>query len=696
MKDTSKYGSSALCLHSALQRNFFAKVIQTAMVAGAVVFACGCSTPAIQERSDSSSEQATSLKLNSNSTLADDLSHALAGKKLSGVATLKGQEAPNRWVSGLVIASEKEGLVQLPSGDTAQGEYELLDARETQTRQWLITADAQTGQPLLFTHSIQSGSESNAQTENKTLLSHPPAALREATFQLDAVCLYLDPQRNVFAFMLDGYGGGEMRWLWDARTDSLVDITVKSLSLPPGSESCTVDDASASLLVVEEEFGVWRYPAEPEGAWQRQLVQAVKPWGELPFPPLGVSHIAPWHIALFGENQLEVYRLGEAEASAKKVYRASVNAEELAGVVWLNDQLVAIDEGADRLVLDSLSAAKIQPVEDSVNLTAKVYPTVVARAQTPAMERRGDAADDPAIWLHPTHPEKSLVLGTNKKWGLFVYDLQGHTQQSIATGHINNVDVRQGLQLNVSHPVDIAVASNRSDNTLTLYTINPKTGRVAQAANVPTGLDDVYGVCLYSPNPNTAYAFINDKDGRFKQYQILHTSNGLDAQLVREFALHSQPEACVVNDATADLFIGEENVGVWLFNAEPNATISGRLLAATGDVLVADVEGLALVNNALGHYLVVSSQGDNSYALYQAQAPFKYLGSFRVGLNSDAVIDGTSETDGLEVHGGYFSEEYPHGLLVIQDGFNLMPSQPQNFKYVSWEEVVKTLQLKAQ
>jgi 3-phytase len=31
------------------------------------------------------------------------------------------------------------------------------------------------------------------------------------------------------------------------------------------------------------------------------------------------------------------------------------------------------------------------------------------------------------------------------------------------------------------------------------------------------------------------------------------------------------------------------------------------------------------------------------------------------------------------------------GLLVVQDGRNLMPSQRQNFKYVSWQDVLESL-----
>ncbi len=59
--------------------------------------------------------------------------------------------------------------------------------------------------------------------------------------------------------------------------------------------------------------------------------------------------------------------------------------------------------------------------------------TVVATVETQPVDDFGDAADDPAIWIHPTRPELSLVIGTNKKRGLEVYDLAGRRIQSSPT-----------------------------------------------------------------------------------------------------------------------------------------------------------------------------------------------------------------------------------------------------------------------
>ena len=53
-------------------------------------------------------------------------------------------------------------------------------------------------------------------------------------------------------------------------------------------------------------------------------------------------------------------------------------------------------------------------------------------------------ADDPAIWVHPTNPALSVVIGTNKRTegGLHVFDLNGVQLQFVSGGKHNNVDLR--------------------------------------------------------------------------------------------------------------------------------------------------------------------------------------------------------------------------------------------------------------
>ena len=77
----------------------------------------------------------------------------------------------------------------------------------------------------------------------------------------------------------------------------------------------------------------------------------------------------------------------------------------------------------------------------------------------------------------------SRVLGTNKKQGLEVYGLDGRLLQRLPVGRVNNVDVRQAVQMDGA-AWDIAVASNRSDNTLTVWQID-RTGTLAEWGRIP-------------------------------------------------------------------------------------------------------------------------------------------------------------------------------------------------------------------
>jgi len=85
-----------------------------------------------------------------------------------------------------------------------------------------------------------------------------------------------------------------------------------------------------------------------------------------------------------------------------------------------------------------------------------------ARAETERVPSRGNAADDPAIWVHLSDPALSLVLGTDKKGGLHVFDLAGKRVQAISEGsRPDNVDVLYNFPLD-GRSVDLAVAGSRS------------------------------------------------------------------------------------------------------------------------------------------------------------------------------------------------------------------------------------------
>jgi myo-inositol-hexaphosphate 3-phosphohydrolase len=336
---------------------------------------------------------------------------------------------------------------------------------------------------------------------------------------------------------------------------------------------------------------------------------------------------------------------------------------------------------------------RVLPWKVTAPVAANAKAIVEPRGQTEPVARTGDAADDPAIWRNPADPAGARILGTNKKQGLLVYDLNGKELQLLEVGRLNNVDVRQDVSVG-GGKFDLAVATQRDDNSVMLFAIDAK-GQVTVAGAFATGLEDIYGMCLYRPADGGLEAFINDKDGSFLQYRIEAGADGkgMSGKLLRRFKVASQPEGCVVDDRNHRLFLGEEKRGVWTVSAKGDAPAKLSMIMPVGPQLVADVEGMALYLGDKADYLIVSSQGDNSYLVMDAQAPYRVRGSFRVGYNIAAGIDGTSETDGLEVSSANFGGPYARGMLVIQDGYKRLPDGPQNFKYVAWDDVAKALKL---
>src|SRR6266540_4958626 len=55
-----------------------------------------------------------------------------------------------------------------------------------------------------------------------------------------------------------------------------------------------------------------------------------------------------------------------------------------------------------------------------------------ARVETAPVPHKGDAADDPAVWIHPQQPELSLILGTDKEGGLHTYNLDGSPHELVS------------------------------------------------------------------------------------------------------------------------------------------------------------------------------------------------------------------------------------------------------------------------
>lgn len=314
--------------------------------------------------------------------------------------------------------------------------------------------------------------------------------------------------------------------------------------------------------------------------------------------------------------------------------------------------------------------------------------TVTATVETEPVPHSGDSADDPAIWIHPTDPAQSTFIGTDKHGGLAVYDLAGIQLQYLPDGDLNNVDLRDGFPLS-EHAVTLVTAGNRSNDSLAMYRVDPATRRLESVAARTIRTLPVYGSCMYhSAVTGRFYTFVNSEAGDVEQWELFATpGNRVDARKVRSFAVGSQTEGCVADDTAGALYIAEEAVGIWKYRAEPDAgTARTKVDSAGGGHLVADIEGLTIADTGNGAgYVIASSQGDNSYAVYTRTGNNAYLGSFRIVDGKG--IDGTSDTDGIDVTTANLGPAFPRGAFVAQDGSN--DGGRQNFKLVPLDQIIK-------
>jgi 3-phytase len=499
-------------------------------------------------------------------------------------------------------------------------------------------------------------------------------SLPQQPFSVKSLCLYRDSQQLDHLFLI-GRDGLAEQWLLSGLEPRLL----RHLALPPGSENCRVDDESHTLYVSEEAFGVWAYPADGEGVPIRSLVAARRPYGQLA-DGAGALSVLPRGLAVLDTEGDSVYLLTRRRGRWDMV--GSLVVEDA-------DRLLV---SAGQLSIRTQGNWRMQPLwwPRVVQPTATL-PIVQAQAETTPVAQRGDSADDPALWIDPLDHSRSRVLITDKKQGLLSYDLQGRQQQFLDVGRVNNVDLRQQVLLD-GRRVDLAVATQRDENTLVVFEIDAE-GKLRDAGHIPTGQKDIYGICLYQPPKGGLEVFVNDKKGTYAQYAIGVVGGVYTGTELRRFSMMGLAEGCVVDDRRQRLFIAEEDHGIWTLAADAALADQPHPVLPVGQHLTADVEGLALYHGRQASYLIASSQGDSSFAVLDAEPPFAYRGSFRIGINADAGIDGVSDTDGVEATAFDLGGAYRDGMLIVQDGYNLLPDRAQNAKFIDWREVAQTLHL---
>lgn len=627
----------------------------------------------------------------------------------NGVVLLRDPTDPRRSViaaSAELAGLEFYGLDGQRLSSVPGGEVEAVDARDDGKRAILAVLDSQAGALRLFARDYASG--------QVTALNAKPLSLG---YSGEGLCLHRSARDGaLYAFAMGRDGQLDQWLLYPAEGGQMDGRVVRRLRLSSEAKFCVADDTTGALYVAQAAVGIWRYDADPEAEPVPTIVD-INRLGRIAGEVGGLAIVDGGQGANYlvaantdagefnvydrgaGDKFLGGFKAGTVEnPSALFGLRAPVGPGLPAGGLLIADDR---KQGAHSKILswaDVAAALKLSTGVDAPPAPKSQVALVHATMETEPVDHDGDAADDPAIWVHPTDPGKSAIIGTDKKGGLAVYDLSGKRLQFLPDGKMNNVDLRGGFKLG-GKTVTLIAASDRTHKSIALYTIDPDTRQLTSVADgvQPTNLSDPYGLCMYRDRKGGTFVFVGDPDGLVRQWKLTATPAGkVRAQAVRDLRFDTQTEGCVADDETGVLYVAEEDVALWRLGADAKTGQAKKAIARVADnpALKDDLEGIGLYAQAQGKgFLVLSSQGNNTYAVFRREGDNAYVGSFAVTADGSKTIDGISETDGLDVTSASLGAGLEGGAFVAQDGRNISPPEHQNFKLVPWSAIAEKLKL---
>jgi 3-phytase len=332
---------------------------------------------------------------------------------------------------------------------------------------------------------------------------------------------------------------------------------------------------------------------------------------------------------------------------------------------------------------------------------AATGPPVVSVTPVRASATLTHDPDDPAIWVHPTAPERSLVLGTVKveapDGGVAVFGLDG-TLRQLVTGidRPNNIDVEYGFAFG-GRAIDIAVVTERYQRRLRVFTIAPDGSGISDLGGVPVlegqpgEAGAPMGIGLYRrPRDGAVFAIVAPKtgpaDGYLWQYRLQDAGGGkLAAVAVRRFGRFGgsgEIEAVAVDDEAGHVYYADEDNGVHKWHADPDrADAATELAHFARDGFSGDREGLA----------IYAGRGGNGYIIATDQLPVNsgyhlYRRDVAQGSPSDHAAvrvfsGGADSTDGIEATSRDLGPEFQGGLFVA------MNSRARNFLFYRWSDI---------
>lgn len=298
--------------------------------------------------------------------------------------------------------------------------------------------------------------------------------------------------------------------------------------------------------------------------------------------------------------------------------------------------------------------------------------------------------DDPAIWVNPTDPSQSLVIGTDKdeNGALYVFDLKGKiVTDKVVRGlkRPNNVDIAYGLVLN-GKPVDIAITTERMTHKLRVYALPDMKaidhgGLPVFEGETTEGYRDLMGISLYTSPTKEIYAIVGRKTGPLEGeylWQYLLTDDGsgnVKATLKRKFGKYSgkkEIEAIAVDNELGYVYYSDEQFGVRKYYADPSKG-NAELGIFAKEGFKEDHEGISIYKaTAKTGYILVSDQSANHFKVFKREGDNAFVKSIPMSTNN---------SDGSDVVAVPLNEDFKHGLFVAM-------SDNKTFQYYRWEDLI--------
>jgi len=338
-------------------------------------------------------------------------------------------------------------------------------------------------------------------------------------------------------------------------------------------------------------------------------------------------------------------------------------------------------------------------------------------AQSPEHDRPSDSllpslvsspvrhdTDDPAIWIHPTDPSQSLILGTDKNvdGALVVFGLDGQERPELTVRGLvrpNNVDIIQNVPW-AGGTIDVAVVTERLAHRLRVY-------RLPDLAPLDGGGIPVFagerarepmGIGLYlRPSDGALFAIVSRApdgaplEGYLHQYRLVDDGTGvIRGVFARRFGTWSgrkEIEAVAVDSELGYVYYADELYGVRKYLADPAAEDAEDELATFGrEGFARDREGIAIYRFPDGTgYLIVSDQQAQTFQVFPREGlpgqPHTHpvLATLRLAA---------LETDGCEVTSHSLSPNFPGGLFVAM-------STDRTFHFYAWADLAAAAGLRS-